>query len=113
PPSAVFVVRLLSGITVIFLVSSIPTPLALHQTVCIRRLFKGIVRNLFHCRYGKAGREEDVLLSFQFPHPPQCFCPTHAYFFCLIEDFFVDNSRIVIISKVLLIPEHPAGASVV
>src|SRR5699024_12425996 len=98
---------------IILLPRSLPIHLTLNPTVCIRRLFKGIGSNLSHCRYGKVGREEDGLLSFQFPPPPQCFCSAHAYFFCLIEGFFIDNSRIVIISKILLIPEHPSGAPVV
>ena len=55
----------------------------------------------------------DVLFSFQFPYPSQCFCPVHADFFCLIEGLFIDNGRIVSNFKVLLIPKHPAGAPVV
>ena len=111
--ATVFSPRFLSGIMVIFLLSSPHIHLALNQTVCIRHLFKRIVRNLFHCGHGKTGMEEDVLFSFQFPYPSQCFCPVHADFFCLIEGLFIDNGRIVSNFKVLLIPKHPAGAPVV
>lgn len=55
----------------------------------------------------------DVLFSFQFPYPSQCFCPIYADFFCLIEGLFIDNGRIVIISKIFLIPMHFASAPVV
>ena len=110
--TAVFPTRFLAGITIIFLLSFPYPPCSqsnfTHTPSVQKDRQKPFSLQAWKSWYGRA-----CLFFFQFPYLPQSFCPVHTDFFCLIEGLFIDNGRLVIISKILLIPKHFASAPVV